>query len=144
MFTLRQIRRQCHCKMAHGVISRQCGLRQGWLAHFHVRFCGALQLLHPCPKLCHIVIPRRCFRDGGVAASIDCDGYGIINSSSGLIAILNSHTSIAFVAADVRRRDVGLPNCSPQAVLYGATTARAAFSWTTKAQCLYVPFAVIT
>lgn len=31
-----------------------------------------------------IVIPLRCFRDGGVAASIDCDGYGIINSSSGL------------------------------------------------------------
>jgi hypothetical protein len=25
----------------------------------------------------------RCFRDGGVAASIDCDGYGIVNSSAG-------------------------------------------------------------
>jgi hypothetical protein len=37
-----------------------------------------------------IVISLRCFRDGGVAASIDCDGYGIINSSSGL---LSSHVN---------------------------------------------------
>lgn len=35
----------------------------------------------------------RCFRDGGVAASIDCDGYGIVNSSAG--------TNIRYVRAAV-------------------------------------------
>ena len=30
-----------------------------------------------------IMMRFRCFRDGSVAASIDCDGYGIVNSSAG-------------------------------------------------------------